>query len=349
MTNQPTGQTVGVGIIGGSGYIGGELLRYLVVHPNVEIRWVTANSHVGETVASVLPNLGGFLDMKFIDLTVAEEQVGDTTVVFVALPHNQSQDVIPRLAERYSEVVFIDMGGDFRTPDPDGYEKFYGRKHGAVEWLPRFVYGLTEYRRKELATTQLVANPGCFATAMDLALAPLAAAGRLQGDVFVSALTGSSGAGNKPLSTTHHPQRGSNVRAYKPLVHQHLLEVECFLRTLTDTDFRIHFVPQSGPFVRGIFATVFTPAVSGSELQEIFQDAYADEEIVSVVDGSPELRWVQGAPRAVLGLSGEADRGVVFSIIDNLGKGAAGQAIQNLNCRFGLPPMAGLSLPVGFV
>ena len=345
----PSTETVRIGIIGGSGYIGAELLRYLVVHPGVSIEWVTANTHVGKHVADVLPNLTGFLDLEFVALAEVESKLDGVEAVFVCLPHNQSQEGIPALVSKHPELVMIDMGGDFRTPDPSGYEKYYGREHAAPEWLDRFVYGFTEYSREKLRATRLVANPGCFATAINLALAPLAAAERLQGDVFVAATTGSSGAGNKPLATTHHPQRGTNMRAYKPLVHQHLLEVEGFLGSLCDTQFKIHFVPQSGPFVRGIFATVFTPGLSGEELREIVGKAYDAEPLVSVVDGSPELRWIQGAPRAVLGVSGEGGRSVLFSIIDNLGKGAAGQAIQNFNCIFGLPETSGLTLPAGFV
>jgi N-acetyl-gamma-glutamyl-phosphate reductase len=347
--SNPSVQKRGVGVVGGSGYIGSELLRYLSVHPRVEIRWVTANSKVGEKIARTLPNLHGFVDGAFISNEEAERRLGEVAVIFVALPHNESQNWIPRVAQASPQTVFIDMGGDFRTNDPKGYARYYDVTHAAPEWLPRFVYGFTEYARERLPGAKLIANPGCFATTLNLALAPLAKAGKLRGDVFVTGITGSSGAGAKPSTPTHHPERATNVRAYKALQHQHMLEVQAFLRTLTHEDFRIHFVPQSGPLVRGIFATVFPPALSVRSLHDIYTEAYGSEALVAVVQGSPELRWVQGTPRSVLGVDGTDERGVVFSITDNLGKGAAGQAIQNMNLALGFPETEGLLLPGGFV
>ena len=340
---------VGIGVIGGSGYGGAELLRYLSVHASVEVRWVTANTKVGEKIEDLLPNLRGFLPGVFLDLEEAESRIDEVRVVFVCLPHNESQRIIPALAQKAPEVIFIDLGGDFRTNDLEGYREHYGCEHAAPDWLPRFVYGFTEYNRERLSSARLIANPGCFATSLNLSLAPLARVGKLQGDFFVTGITGSSGSGNKPGRYTHHPERAHNVRAYKPLIHQHLLEVEAFLRTLTQDDFRIHFVPQSGPLVRGIFATVFTPHLGAAELEEIHDAAYGREDLVSVVRGSPELRWVQGTPRSVLGTAGEKTRGVVFCVLDTLGKGAAGQAIQNMNVALGLSETDGLLLPGGFV
>ncbi|HVR75250.1 MAG TPA: N-acetyl-gamma-glutamyl-phosphate reductase [Planctomycetota bacterium] len=342
-------EPAGVGVIGGSGYIGSELLRYLSVHPRVRVRWVTANTKAGEAVADILPNLRGFVEGAFTDGEDAARRLGEVKAVFVALPHNDSQRVIPALSGKAPEVVFIDMGGDFRTNDPDGYRRYYGAEHAARDWLPRFVYGFTEYGRERIARSKLIANPGCFATAINLSLAPLAAAGKLRGNVFVTGITGSSGAGQKPVQTTHHPERATNVRAYKPLAHQHLLEVEAFLRTLTPADFSIHFVPQSGPFVRGIFATVFTPETGVAELEEIFRAAYGREALVSVQRGTPDLRWVQGTVRSIIGVDGEAHRGAVLTVTDNLGKGAAGQAIQNMNLALGFTETDGLLLPGGFV
>jgi N-acetyl-gamma-glutamyl-phosphate reductase len=182
-----------------------------------------------------------------------------------------------------------------------------------------------------------------------LSLAPLARAGKLRGDAFIAGITGSSGSGNKPSATTHHPERATNVRAYKALAHQHLLEVEAFVRTLTREAFRVHFVPQSGPFVRGIFTTLFAPKAGVRELEEIYRAAYGKEALISVVRGSPDLRWVQGSPRTYVGVDGEETRGAVFCAIDNLGKGGVGQAIQNLNLALGFPETEGLLCPAGFV
>jgi LysW-gamma-L-alpha-aminoadipyl-6-phosphate/LysW-L-glutamyl-5-phosphate reductase len=340
---------IGVGVIGGSGYIGAELLRYLAVHPRVDVRWVTANTKVGEPIAAVLPNLRGFFEGAFLSLEEASSRIGEVRVIFTSLPHNESQAVIPSLAAKAPAAVFIDMAGDFRTNDPAGYRKHYGEEHRAPDWLSRFVYGFTEYARERLREAKLIANPGCFASALDLSLAPLAAEGKLAGDVFVTGITGSSGSGNKPSQTTHHPERTTNVRAYKPLAHQHLLEVDSFLRTLTRSDFRLHFVPQSGPFARGIFTTLFTPGLGVTELERIYGRAYGDSKLISVMRGSPDLRWVQGTPRTAIGFDGDAGRGVVFCALDNLGKGAAGQAIQNMNLALGLEETEGLLVPGGFV
>ena len=348
-------ETKNVGVIGGSGYIGSEILRYLATHPHLNLAWVTANTHVGKPVREVLPNLSGSYDHVFCAIDEAEARLGEIEALFVALPHNASQEVIPRLAAARADLVIIDMGGDFRSNDLEGYQKYYGREHTAPELLSRFVYGQAERRRDELRRARerggpvLVANPGCFATTLNVALAPLAAAGKLDGDVFAAAITGSSGAGNKPLQTTHHPERATNIRGYKVLGHQHNLEIESFLRTLTDKSFRLHFVPQAGPYVRGIFATVFTPGIGVGELEAIYREHYDAEPLIDVVRGSPELRWVQGTPRAVVGFAGDAERSAVLCVSDNLGKGAAGQAIQNLNNIFGFDETSGLDHPGGFV
>ncbi|MBI4583513.1 MAG: N-acetyl-gamma-glutamyl-phosphate reductase [Planctomycetes bacterium] len=340
---------IGVGIIGGSGYIGAEILRYLAVHPQVEVRWVTANTKAGEEVGALLPNLRGYFNLRFLPMEGLPADLGGAAAVFVALPHNQSQEVIPDLASRFPEVRFIDMGGDFRTPDPEGYKKYYGEAHAAPQWLERFVYGFTEFQRPRIASARFIANPGCFATSLLLALAPLARAEKLRGSVFATGVTGSSGAGNAPAQTTHHPERAANFRSYKPLAHQHLLEVNGFLRALTSAPFQLHFVPQSGPFVRGLFTTVFAPGLGLADLEAVYREAFGKEPLIAIDQGSPDLRWVQGTPRSHIGLAAEKDQGVVFVAMDNLGKGAAGQAIQNLNCMFGMEETTGLMLPGGFV
>jgi N-acetyl-gamma-glutamyl-phosphate reductase len=347
--SEGTATKVKVGLVGGSGYIGAELLRYLAAHPRVELVWSSAGSKAGTPIAEVFPNLRGFIAGNFISMDEAARRVAEVQCVFVALPHNESQQLIPRLAEAHPEVKFIDMAGDFRADDPEGYEEFYSQEHSAPQWLPRFVYGFTEFQRPKLDGARLIANPGCFATSILLLLAPLAARGRLAGEVFVTGVTGSSGAGNTPAQTTHHPERALNFRAYKPLEHQHLLEVEAFLRTLTATRFGVHFVPLSGPFVRGIFTTAFFPGVKSRELEEIYRGAYATEPLISVTRGSPELRWVQGTARSHLGVAGDDVLAVGFAAIDNLGKGGAGQAIQNFNRALGFPETEGLLVPGGFV
>lgn len=348
-SNRSDERTVEVGVLGGSGYIGSELLRYLLVHPSARVRWVTARSRVGEEISGVLPNLHGLIAGRFLSLDEAMDDLAPVEAVFVALPHNSSQEVIPELVRVRPDLRIVDMGGDFRTPDPDGYRAHYGREHAAPELLSRFCYGFTEYQRERLAGVRLVANPGCFATSLVIALCPLARAKILQGEVYATGVTGSSGSGNVPKPTTHHPERGTNFRAYKPLVHQHLLEVETFVGSLGDRPFRLNFVPQSGPFVRGIFTTVFVRGLAADALEELYVDAYGDSRLIRVRHGSPDLRLVQGTPRTEIGIAADGDRGVVFVALDNLGKGAAGQAIQNFNLLFGLEETTGLLWPGGFV
>jgi N-acetyl-gamma-glutamyl-phosphate reductase len=271
-------------------------------------------------------------------------------VVFLALPHNESQGVLPGLEAAHPDKVWIDLAGDFRTPDPDGFRRYYGREHGARELLARFVYGFTEAQRAVLSDARLIANPGCFATGMLLALFPLVEAGLVSGPVAVTGITGSSGSGREPSRTTHHPERAQNIRSYKPLVHPHLLEVERFLASRAAKPVEVHFVPQSAPVVRGIFTTVFVPGASRDAVWEVFERVYGREPLIDMVEGSPELRTVQSTPRSVIGIDGTPERGsVVFTAIDNLGKGAAGQAIQNMNCALGLPETTGLDWPGGFV
>jgi N-acetyl-gamma-glutamyl-phosphate reductase len=342
--------TFGVGILGASGYIGAEMMRYVVSHPRLELRWASANRDAGRKVRDVLPNLGPFVDEPFESPEGAEARMGEADVVFLALPHNESQEVLPRLERAWPDKVWIDLAGDFRTPDPEGFRHYYGREHAAPGMLERFVYGFTEAQREALSGARLIANPGCFATGMLLALYPLAVEGLASGAVAVTGITGSSGSGREPQRTTHHPERAANLRAYKALEHQHLLEVEGFLNTRTDASLRLRFVPQSAPIVRGIFTTVFLPDQPAEKVREVLGAFYGDEPLVDLVEGSPDLRVVQSTPRSLVGVAGAGDRGsVVFSAIDNLGKGAAGQAIQNMNCALGLPETEGLLWPGGYV
>ena len=337
------------GVIGGSGYVGAEILRYLSPHPDVTLSWVTANSKAGETVADLMPNFYGVIDQSFLSLDGGLARLDDVDVVFVALPHNKAQEIVPDLVGRREDLRIIDMTRDFRVPDAAKFLEYYGGEHGAPEWLGRFLYGFTDFERSKIAATRYVANPGCFATSLVLALAPLARAGKLRGNYHATGVTGSSGSGNVPSVTTHHPERAVNFRSYKPLTHQHLLEVNAYIESLTDAEYHLAFVPQSGPFVRGIFTTLFVDDMGLDDLEAIYQEAYGKEPLIRVSHGSPNLRLVQGTGRSEVGLAADGERGVVFVTIDNLGKGAAGQAVQNLNCMFGLEPTAGLSAPGGFV
>ena len=341
---------IGVGVLGASGYIGAELMRYVALHPRLSLRWATANRDAGRAVGDVFPNLRGFVNQSFLKSEEVENRFGEVEAVFLALPHHDSQEVLPQLVSAYPDTVFIDLAGDFRTPDAAGYRHYYGRDHQAPELLERFVYGFTEVQREALAGARLIANPGCFATGMLLLLYPLAQSGLLSPPVCLTGITGSSGSGRQAVTTTHHPERAQNVRAYKSLAHQHLLEVEWFINRDSGPDIQIQFVPQSAPIVRGIFTTLFLPGQDAAPVREEYERFYRNEALIDVVSGSPDLRSVQTTPRSVIGVDGAAGRGtVVFSAIDNLGKGAAGQAIQNLNCALGFADTEGLVWPGGFV
>jgi len=338
------GEKVRAGVFGATGYIGGELLRYLAVHPAAEVCFATSRGDAGQAISKVYPNLRGLLDAPFVPPDRAG--LASSDVVFCALPHNISQEWIPRWVREHPDVRIIDMGGDFRTPDPAGYAEYYGHEHTAPDLLPSFVFGFVEGNRERIRAARYVANPGCFATSLLLALWPLRRAGVLAGPVQAAAVTGSSGSGNKPSGTTHHPERFMNYRAYKALSHQHLLEVKHFIG---GEGWDLEFVPHSGPFARGIFLTLFPPRMALAKLARVFREAYGGEPLVDVVDGTPELRLVAGTPRATIGIAGRADRGIVFVAIDNLGKGGPTQGIQNMNLMLGLEETCGLRIPGGFV
>ncbi len=334
------------GIFGGSGYAGGELLRYLLHHPDVEITFVTSRSNAGKKVADVLPNLAPFSnELTFQDPEAVS--VKGLDAVFLGLPHNTSQEIVPHLLEENSGLKILDLAGDFRTPDPAGYRHYYGIEHKAPGLLDRFVYGFTEARREEVKKAQLVANPGCFATSLLLGLWPLQKEGLLKGSVVINSMTGSTGAGIKLRPTTHHPNRATNIRAYKILKHQHLLEVNHFLEK--SSAWELHFIPHAGPFARGIFTTFFFRGITSDTLGSVYEKAYRDAPFVRVTEGSPELRLVQDTPFSIVGFEGGGEGACGFAAIDNLAKGTATQAVQNMNLMFGLKETTGLWIPGGFV
>ena len=243
-----------IGIYGGSGYGGSELLRILLFHPNAEISFVTANEQAGKAVSEVHRNLVGLTDLKFIPAPEKTEQLSDLDCVFLALPHGQAMDVVPSLP---NHVKAIDLSGDFRLRDQDVFEKHYKQQHTAMQLQSDFVYGLTETNRERVRHARLIANPGCFATATLLGLAPLVAHGSLAGRVIVDAKTGSSGSGAKAAANTHHPQRMNSFYAYKPFTHQHVPEIEQELDRVGDWTSELVFMTHSLPVARGIFASIY--------------------------------------------------------------------------------------------
>ena len=336
-------------IIGGSGYGGAEMTRRLLMHPEVELVRVASIDHVGEPLGAVHPNLDGATDLVFEDLSPAAAAKG-CDVALLALPHKVTAAKVPELIA--AGVKIVDMSGDFRLRDAATYEKFYGAKHPHPELLGTFAYGLPEMNRAAIEAARFVASPGCFATTIELALLPLARAGLLDGAVVhVQGITGSSGSGIAPQAGTHHPSRAGNLKTYKPLEHQHVPEI---VQTLEDGGAKgveLRFVPVSAPLTRGIFATCFLelPAdADAARLATLFDTTYAGEPFVRRPKKRlPEVVAVAGSNHAEVGFAvgpvhGDKRTVTCFSAIDNLIKGGAGQAIQNMNLMLGCDERASL-------
>src|SRR5436190_3479187 len=330
-----------IAIFGGSGYGGSELLRILLQHPHAEIQFVTANEQAGKSVSEVHKNLLGLTDLSFIK---APEDLKGIDCAFFALPHGQAMDIAPGLP---SSVKIIDLSGDFRLSDADVFAKHYGREQTAMDAQADFVYGLTETNRKAIKSATRIANPGCFATATLLGLAPLVANNLLSCRVIVDAKTGSSGSGAKAAANTHHPQRSTSFYAYKPFTHQHVPEIEQELKSIGEWTNELVFMTHSLPVARGIFASIYCELkneLTATDARVMFADFYRDSFFVRLVEGSPDINWVKTTNFCDLGFAARGRQLVVFTAIDNLVKGAAGQAVQNMNLTFGLDEKMGLML-----
>lgn len=333
-----------IAIFGGSGYGGAELLRLLLPHPNVRIALITANEHAGKSVAEVHRNLYGLTDLHFAKAPEDLQELSDLDCLFVALPHGQAMEIIPRVPKN---VKVIDLSGDFRVSDREEFERYYGFEHTAMQLQSEFVYGLTEIYREAIANARLVANPGCFATATLLGLAPLVSKNLLSGAVVVDAKTGSSGSGAKAAANTHHPQRMTSFYAYKPFAHQHVPEIDEALRSIGNWKTDMVFMTHSLPVARGIFASIYVETreeMTESDVRALFADFYHGSFFVRLVDGSPDINWVKTTNFCDIGFAVRGRQLVVFSALDNLVKGAAGQAVQNMNLMFGLDEKLGLML-----
>jgi N-acetyl-gamma-glutamyl-phosphate reductase len=346
-----SGKRYRAAVVGGSGYGGAELIRRLLTHPDVELVRVASIDLVGEPLSAANPALEGRTGLCFEGIPPVEAARG-ADVVLLALPHRVAATTVPALAAAGARVV--DMSGDFRLKSAASYERFYGSVHPCPELLPSFVYGLPEQNRDAIRRARLVASPGCFATTIELALLPLARAGILEGIVHVQGITGSSGSGAAPSAGTHHPVRAANLRAYRPLEHQHVPEIEETLAAAGARELALRFVPVSAPLGRGILATAFVElpeAWTAERLEALYRDAYAGEPFVRVPRRRlPEVAAVSGSNFAEVGIAAGPVRGgrrtvTVLGATDNLVKGGAGQAIQNMNLMLGLDEMASLADP----
>ena len=346
-------------VVGGTGYGGAELIRRLLIHPEVELHRVLAIDHVGEPLGAVHPPLAGRTNLRFENVPAAEAAAG-CDIALLGLPHRVSAQHAPAILAAGARVV--DMSGDFRLTDAAAYERYYGAPHPHPELLTAgtFVYGLPELNRERIRGARAVASPGCFATTIALGLLPLARAGKLGGAVVhVVGMTGSSGSGVVPTAGTHHPVRAVNLKTYKVLEHQHTPEILETLAAAGASGVELRFVPVSAPLSRGILATSFVELPAGDTPEAVaalYADAYAREPFVRFVrDRLPEVAAVAGGNYAEVGFTlgtsmgaggGSATRTLaIVSAADNLIKGGAGQAIQNMNLMLGLPETMSLEDP----
>jgi N-acetyl-gamma-glutamyl-phosphate reductase len=341
---------VRVSVLGASGYTGGELVRLLSAHPQVQVVHLTASQHQGRAMGAVFPNLRGVVDQALEPAEVA--QVGrDSDLVFLALPHGLALQVVPDLLAAGARVV--DLGADFRLKDPAAYARWYKQEHTAPGLLDEAVYGLTELYRPRVRTARLVANPGCYPTAALLALAPLVQAGVVEGPVVVDAKSGVSGAGRSPSAATHFGEVNENTKPYHVGVHRHQPEIEQALAEVGSA-LQVLFVPHLVPMTRGILATCYAPLarpLAAEAALDLYREAYAGEPFVRVLeDDLPQTKATYGSNFCDVAVRVDAERGLVVAVaaLDNLVKGAAGQAVQNMNVMFGLPETTGLWAPALF-
>jgi N-acetyl-gamma-glutamyl-phosphate reductase len=331
-------------IIGGSGYTGSELARLLCRHPKISLETMTSRQNAGTHVSKLHPYLEGYVDLKF------EERLPESArydLVFVAAPHGASMDIVPGLVRRGMRV--IDLSGDYRLTDPAIYSKWYGLDHKDPENLGKAVYAIPEICFKEIEGAQLVANPGCYPTCATLGLAPLFSAGLVTGDrAIVDAKSGTSGAGQEPTKMTHHPTCAPQVIPYKIGSHRHTPEIKRSLCKVTGTMPEIIFTPHLVPIVRGMLCTSYVSLNKDMELDdlyELYRGYYSGRRFVRMTQ-IPSVSAVVGSNYCEIGLAlcGESTA-VAMSVIDNLVKGASGQAIQNANIMFGIEETTGLDFP----
>lgn len=312
------------GIIGGAGYTAGELIRILLNHPDVELIWVNSSSNAGNPVSSVHQGLIGETDLIFTSSTPFNE----VDVIFFCTPHGESKKFIES-HDIPEDLKIVDLSQDFR-----------------LEGDHDFIYGLPEINRKYIIRGKRVANPGCFATAIQLALLPLAKNLLLNSDINITAITGSTGAGVKPSATSHFSWRNDNISVYKPFKHQHLAEIKQTLKSLQNSfNSEINLIPMRGCFSRGILVAAYLDCpIALDEIKKLYEDYYDDHRFTFISDKMPDLKDVVNTNKCILHLEKEGNKLLIISVIDNLLKGASGQAVHNMNLLFGLHERVGLQL-----
>ena len=321
-----------VGIIGGAGYTAGELIRLLIHHSKVEINFVYSTSNAGNKISSIHQDLVGSIDMKFTDLINS-----NVDVLFLCLGHGNSKAFLEK-NKFSSDTKIIDLSNDFRLKNDEVFDD------------KTFIYGLPELQKEKIISANYVANPGCFATALQLGILPLAANGLLNNDVHINAVTGATGAGTSLSKTTHFTWRDNNFSYYKPFTHQHLGEIHQTVNQLqNDFDSEINFMPMRGNFSRGIFATIYTKFDGSLEdAKLIYKDYYKDAAFTFVSDDDLHLKQVVNTNKCLIHLHKHDNKLLITSVIDNLLKGASGQAIQNMNLMYGFEETEGIQLKANF-
>lgn len=338
-----------VSVIGASGYGGAETVRLLATHPQAQIVYVTAETQKGAAMSSLYPNLRGFVDQTMIEVDV--DRIGaDSDVTIVSLPSGKAMHLVPTLLKQGSKV--IDVAADFRLKQAELYPQWYKLSHTAPEYLSEAVYGLPELHREAIVRARLIANPGCYPAASLLALAPLLRAGKVRSQgIVIDAKSGVSGAGRGGGGGFGFSEANENVKAYSVVGHNHTAEIEQELSGLAGTTVQVVFTPHLIPMTRGILVTAYAPLASDlseTEALGLYQDAYDREPFVRVLESVlPETKATLGSNFCDVAVKVNQRAGVAIAIaaIDNLGKGAAGQAIQNMNLICGLPEETGLKFP----
>lgn len=338
-------------VLGAGGYVGGELLRLITGHPNFKLAAAVSDSRSSQAIADTFAHLSQVLaGVSFVASDEWSNVVanGSDVALFSAAPHGASAAIIRAALNaaknKNLNMHVVDSSADFRYTEQADWESVYGSQHGAPELLRDFSCAVPEHL--DAVTTPHIGHPGCFATATLLATVPLMRSGLTMSEVFVSGITGSTGSGRSPQAGTHHPERNSNLYAYKPLAHRHSPEIARLATAASGRDTTVHFVPHSGPFARGIHVTLQAKAkaaVSEEQLRDIYTRAYANSPFVEIVSATPKLKNVVASNMCHIGVATDGESVVVMSAIDNLVKGAAGGAIQWMNRLWNLPESSGLT------
>lgn len=341
------GSKLKVGIVGGTGYTGVELLRLLARHPQVDIACITSRSEDGLAVSELFPSLRGVLDLRFSVPNV--KQLASCDVVFFATPHNVAMRMMPELLAEGARVV--DLSADFRLKDVGVWEHWYKEAHACPELLAEAVYGLPEVNRAAIKQARLVASAGCYPTSVQLGFLPVLEQSLVDSQrLIASSASGASGGGKSAKIPMLLSETSDNFKAYAASGHRHLPEIEQGLNAMAGEKVALTFVPHLLPMIRGIHSTLFcrlnNPLTSLEELQALYEERYADEPFVDVMPAGshPETRFVKGANTCRIALHRQPGRDelIILAVVDNLTKGASGQAVQNMNIMFGLPETAGL-------